>query len=451
LVSLYDFENRDGIFPGVHRSYKFCLLTLSSPARPAERAEFVFFAHQVEHLQEEQRRFSLTAEEIALLNPNTRTCPVFRSRRDAQITLGIYRRVPVLVKEGPPEENPWGIRFTTLFHMANDSHLFRTRAQLQAEGWQLRGNVFVRRRAPKGGRAGDEDRCLPLYEAKMIHHYDHRWATYEGDEVRNATEREKQDPSFTVLPRYWVAEDEVLRRLDLPALPAKAGQPGAARHARWLLGFRDIARSTDERTGIFAIIPATAVGHKLPLLFSEAPPCQKVFFIAMLSSFAFDFVSRQKVGGTSLGYYVLRQLPVVAAMACRTEQTAFAVPRVIELLYTAWDLQPFARDCGYDGPPFRWDEARRFLLRCELDAAFFHLYAIARDDVDYIMDTFPIVRRKDEAAFGEYRTKRVILEMYDQMQAAIDTGRPYQTWLDPPPADPRMAHPGSWGARHCAP
>ncbi len=113
----------------------------------------------------------------------------------------------------------------------------------------------------------------------------------------------------------------------------------------------------------------------------------------------------------------------------------------MELTHTAWDIQPFARECGFNGGPFRWDEERRFLLRCELDSAYFHLYAIAHDDVDYIMDTFPIVRRKDEAAYGEYRTKRVILEMYDEMAEAMCNGQPYRTHLDPPPADPRVAHP----------
>jgi hypothetical protein len=112
----------------------------------------------------------------------------------------------------------------------------------------------------------------------------------------------------------------------------------------------------------------------------------------------------------------------------------------VELTYTAWDLAPFARDCGYDGPPFRWDEARRFLLRCELDAAFFHLYGIARDDADYILETFPIVKRDDVKRHGDYRTKRTILEIYDAMQTAIATGEPYQTILDPPPGNPRMAH-----------
>jgi hypothetical protein len=115
--------------------------------------------------------------------------------------------------------------------------------------------------------------------------------------------------------------------------------------------------------------------------------------------------------------------------------------RVLELTYAAWDLEPFAQDCGFSSPPFVWDEARRFQIRCELDAAFFHLYGLSRDDADYIMDTFPIVMRKDEEKHGTYRTKDTILEIYDAMQTAITTGKPYQTRLDPPPADPRCCHP----------
>jgi hypothetical protein len=114
--------------------------------------------------------------------------------------------------------------------------------------------------------------------------------------------------------------------------------------------------------------------------------------------------------------------------------------RVLELMYTAHELEPFAKDCGYDGPPFRWDKERRFLLRCELDAAFFHLYGIGKDDVAYIMDTFPIVRRKDEELYGAYRTRDTILEIYDALAEAVRTGQPYQTRLNPPPADPGMAH-----------
>ena len=114
--------------------------------------------------------------------------------------------------------------------------------------------------------------------------------------------------------------------------------------------------------------------------------------------------------------------------------------RVLELLYTAWDLSSFAEENDFSGPPFHWDIERRFLIRSELDGCFFHLYGIGREDIDYIMDTFPIVRRKDEDKYSEYRTKRVILEIYDEMTRAIQTGQPYQTRISPPPGDPRAAH-----------
>ena len=88
---------------------------------------------------------------------------------------------------------------------------------------------------------------------------------------------------------------------------------------------------------------------------------------------------------------------------------------MLELTYTAHDMEPFARDLGYPGPPFSWDMERRFQLRCELDAAYFHLYGLTRDEAAYVMDTFPIVRRKDEAQYGCYRTKERILELYEEL------------------------------------
>jgi len=140
--------------------------------------------------------------------------------------------------------------------------------------------------------------------------------------------------------------------------------------------------------------------------------------------------------------------------------------RGLELTYTAWDLEAFALDCGYDGPPFRWNEERRFLLRCELDAAYFHLYLGSSEEwgldspqlremfptprhaVEYIMETFPIVKRKDIKRTtitdengqvtqpGTYITKDTILSIYDAMTESIRTGVPYQTRLDPPPGPP---------------
>lgn len=158
---------------------------------------------------------------------------------------------------------------------------------------------------------------------------------------------------------------------------------------------------------------------------------------ACLSSFALDYAARQKIGGTTLNFFIMMQLPVLPPDALDED---FIDPRVLELTFTAHDLLPFARDLGYNGSPFRWDPDRRALIRAELDAAMFRLYGIERDDTEYVMETFPIVKRNDERRFGEYRTKRLILERYDALVAADEAGTEYETPLHPPPGDPAAAH-----------
>lgn len=468
LVSLFDFENKGVFFPGVHSSYKFCLFTVGRGRRPtADSAEFVFFAHRVEDLNDPDRRFTLSAADIALLNPNTRTCPIFRSRKEAELTKAIYRRVPVLIREardGSPEVNPCGIRFSRMFDMSNDSHLFRTREQLESEGWCLSGNIF---------RKKGQD-YLPLYEAKMTNLFDHRHGSITGANIADmsgvpaeaTTVEQHEDAMHFALPRYWVRGEDVEARLS---------ETGWKK--QFLITTRDVARATDVRTAIQAVIPAVGVGHKAPLILPmNAKAGESAVFLSLLNAFVLDYVVRQKIGGASLSYFIIKQLPVkhdFAATLVPWSDSArsfrdWLVPRVLELTYSAWDIQSFAQDCGWPGPPFRWDEGRRFLLRCELDAAFFHLYLpgdrseewqsaegerpqdlgllkqsflTPRDAVDYIMETFPIVKRKDIEKHGDYRTKLVILEIYDRMQRAITTGQPYETLLDPPPADPRCCHP----------
>lgn len=211
-----------------------------------------------------------------------------------------------------------------------------------------------------------------------------------------------------------------------------------ARTPKWLFGFRDIARSTDERTALFAALPPVGIGNNLPLLFGKFSDPSTL--IGCTSSLVFDFMARQKVGGTHMNFFIVEQLPLLAPGTYTLEKQKFIRPRVLELAYTAHDLCGFAEQLCYAGEPYRWDEDRRFLIRCELDAFYFHLYGVSRDDASYILDTFPIVRRKDEQQYGEYRTKSVILEIYDAMAEAERTGVPYETRLDPPPADPRVAH-----------
>lgn len=231
-----------------------------------------------------------------------------------------------------------------------------------------------------------------------------------------------------------------------------------------MIGYRAITDSRNERSMVSAILPKIACGNSISILYCEQPARKITGLVANLDSYCFDYATRQKIVGTNLNLFIVEQLPVIPPHTYTQTLLDFIVPRVLELTYTAWDLQAFAQDVGYQGSPFVWDEERRFLMRCELDALYFHLYQISRDDVDYIMETFPIVKRKDIKATsdengegGEYITKKIILEMYDQMgqlptmavPAPKDEHSTYDvpdvsqwvTWLNPPPADESVAHP----------
>lgn len=228
-------------------------------------------------------------------------------------------------------------------------------------------------------------RMLPLYEAKMIHHYDHRWATYEPDgSIRDVTADEKCDPNFVVQPRYWVRAEVVAERI------------GDRWDHNWLLGWRRVARSTDERTFICTKLEDVGLGDSIFVMLPSAT-AQPEFLQAILSSYVFDFVLRQKIGGTNTSFFLIEQLPLPS-------------PR------QEWRLAENPVD-WLRGRVHRLAAGASDDVRADIDAAAFLLYGVGRSDIDYIMDTFPIVKRKDEAAHGEYRTKRLILEAYDRLAA----------------------------------
>lgn len=394
LASLYDFENREAIFPGVDRRYKFSLLSMS--AIPQNKADFAFFLSRIEHLRDPRRRFQLSPEDFALLNPNTRTCPVFRTLSDVELTKKIYSRVPILVNE-TTGENPWGIKFITMFHMSNDSHLFKTK--------------------PGPG-------LLPLYEGKMVQAYDHRAASVITN-VQNlkrpgqpvpTSPQQHCDRSSEPKPQYWIPEPTVVQ-----ALP-----PGLKRH--WFIGFKSVTSPTNERTFITTVLPWSGVSNSMPLILSAIEDAKVVAcLLANLNSLVFDYVARQKVGGVNLNFFIINQLPAFPPKTYKAEDVVFVSSRVLELVYTSEAMRDFAEEMGFDGEPFLWDDARRSTLVVELDAFFAHLYGMTRQELSYILDpkevygedypseTFRGLKEQEERAFGEYRTRRIVLAAYDEL------------------------------------
>jgi type I restriction-modification system DNA methylase subunit len=425
LVSLFDFENRDGLFAGVHRSYKFCLLTLAGEDH-ACAARLAFFLHQIEHIRDENRLFSLTAEELKLLSPITSLCPTFRCKRDREIVLSLYGRVKPLVKQ--QEENIDWLQsdFLIMFRSDDSAHLYRTIAELGVT--EPESNSLSRLRV-------GEVIYVPVWESKLLHQFDHRFATFAGvDEserkkgnCRELTTHEKES-AWIALPRHWSPLNAVNETL-------------ASREWKhtWTLGYRDITNATNERTAVASCLPEGGAAQPLNLYLPQSA-LHGIFWLASMNSLTLDYVARQRIGGLHLNITTCRQLPIVGPASVNSDLQQFVSNRVLELVFTSPALETFAQDCGWFGPPFRWDEDRRFQLRCELDAAFFHLYGLNRDDTAYILDTFPIVKRKDEEKHGHYRTKDRILEIYDLLAECQRTSKAYQTELAPIAASFRCIH-----------
>jgi len=402
LACLYDFENRKFIFPDVDNRFKFSILGFTGESLPATEADFVFFAHQMEDIADAKRHIALTAEDIALLNPNTRTCPIFRSRRDAEITKGIYERVPVLIDHSRREGgNPWGVRFMRMFDQTNDAELFVDAKSLKAKRYRLEGNRWV-----KGGKT-----YLPLYEAKMVQMFDHLAAGVVIDEknwVRqgqtDATSLvEHQNPEFAVMPRFWVEETAVGEALG-EALPAA------------MLCFKDVTSPTNQRTMIAAMLPSSGVVNSAPIVFAQASVRLQSCLLANLNSFIYDYVARQKVSNVHLNFFIVEQLPTLPTeqyeekcpWAKKTKLADWISERVLKLTCTAEDMLPLAEAAeftggdlkAYKGRLNKWKPEERAELMAQLDAAYFILYGLSRDDAAYVLSTFSKTDLPDRAHPG---------------------------------------------------
>lgn len=408
LAVLFDFENKGVFFPDIDTRFKFSAIAFGGQHRTFESARCAFYLHSVDELAAPDRVLSLGPDDFLSVNPNTGSAPIFRTRRDAEITTAIYRQQPVLVDRRPereklPAKKLWPVRYVRMFDMTNDSHLFRRRDELEKDGWYpVSGGTW------KKGSA----EAVPLYEGKMVQLYDHRAA----DVIVNATNlkrpaqqeststEEHQDFDFVPTPQFWVYASDIGEGLNIP----------------YVLAFKHITAPTNIRTMIAAMVPRCAAGNSLPLFFPDDNISLTNYasvaslMLANFNSLAFDYVLRQKVQGQNLNLFIIEQMPMIRPSQFETRVgrltiADFVRQEVLRLSFTAKDLQPFARDLGYDGKPFHWDEDDRRHRMARLDALFFYLYGITRDAAAYILDTFPIVREADEKASGRFLTKDLVL------------------------------------------
>ena len=525
LSALYDFENRDKLFPAVDSRMKFSILAIG----PSRKARFAAFLLNTQGLEEKERQIELEAEDFELMNPNTLTAPLFRARADRVLTRKLYRVAPVLIRERPGhpdgDENPWGITFQRLFDMSTDSRYFRSAFQLSEQGFWRDGPNW---------RHEDGRVHVPLYEAKMVHHFDHRFGSYAGLNSRPADgslpetpDSAKASPDYESDPWYWVPEDETALRVarvpsrlkqyfrkedaegclkvlaewvlgtlepgDLETASLARAAPLAEsrlrdvlgvralernivgtriatwlgkvaasvrkmqretplsdddiafiqdassdsleltralidrKQPRWLMGWRDICRSTDERTVIASVFPRVGTGDTLLLKHQQQHAPIAAALNACLCSITLDYICRQKISGTHLKYNVFKQNALLAPEQFTPDEIAFITPRVLELTYTSHSMRPWAADLGHAGAPFGFDLDRRAQLRADLDAFFARKYGLSRDELRYILDpadthgenypseTFRGLKRNEIERYGEYRTQRFVLTAFDRL------------------------------------
>lgn len=438
LTQAIDFENNETLFPGVgHGRMRFCLLTIRRGSA-TEGARLFFLARGVAELADQERWFTLGPDDAATINPNSETCPVFLSRRDAELTRATYLRFPILRREGGPSGaggSPWQARLHRLFDMTLDGDMLRPRHALAAEGWLPDGREFAR----------DGERMLPIIEGKMVTFYDHRAAHIRlnpdapsrQQQTAGTTDQEKSSPDFFPDAYLWAPGEESLKRFR-----AATGQS-------WAIAFKRVTSATNWRTLVACVVPETlAISYTLYVLgIGKEHRAEQHCLLATLNSFAYDYFVRQKTMQPSLPIGPVYETVIPPPDSFSRTPAWAAEPlsrwiadRVGELVCVSTDLVPFARATLGRDAVFEWNPGRRELLQAELDAALFHHFGMSRSEVEHVLSTFPKVREYDHKRYGEFRTAARILTIYDNMVAAARSKTAYQTPLSPPPAHESLMH-----------
>ena len=403
--SVYHFDNTEKIFPDVAGHYSFILLTMSS----AKQTDCVFYATNARHLDDERRHLHFMPEDIPLLNPNTQTVPLVRTETDLELCRKLYQRAPVLIQDlhDGSQLNPWQVQTTRMFDMSNDSNLFLTKGTPAYEQALQQGKTL-----------------LPLYEGKLFWQFDHRFKSYESNaksgklEPTDVTLEQKQQSSYLISPQYWVDAANVQARLNQKQWTKKL-----------VLAWRDIARATDERTVIVSALPAVnAFNHKAPLLLPNVSESLAACLLATLNSLVVDYIERTKQASPNVSLFYLKQLPILPPEAFKEQDVAFICDRVAKLTRTADDInEVWLTD--YPAYTFQAPE-ERLQIRCELDAYIARMYGLTREELHYILDpadamndptfpsvTFPSLKNKELKLYGEYRTQRLVLKAFDDLEA----------------------------------
>jgi hypothetical protein len=405
LASALDFRNWAGWFPAVGFHERFVLLTLRAPADgPAAPVRLGFYLDDPSETDGE-KVIEITSAQIVAVNPVTRTLPTFENGAAARLVLRLYERLPVL----GDATSGWRLRYSTGFHMSSDSDLLRSKEELEAEGYVRSGAAY---------NTGLQ-RYIPLMEGKLLHQFDPRFASFERTPASsrfgrkpatwNPDEGTKQNMSYDVEARYWIGADAAEANLQRRGL-----SDGYA------LAFRDTTNVVSNfRTAVAAVVGSWCFNYKAPNLVSQSSDIREravdvALACALMNSFAFDYIVRQKFFGANLTKSILDQI-AVPRRGDLARHLEFIVERVALLNCNHTAMAPFAQLLGVKLT--YWGSEERFRAMRELDALFFRLYGFSEADVELALRNFVILNERDRKRDGVATTADAAMRAYRSMRS----------------------------------
>lgn len=432
IKSLYGFENEEKLFEIAH-NFKFCLITAGKQCEKGVEVKGGFYLRRLDHLLDPTRIYTLNTKDFILFNPNSQTCPVFRSSRDAALTSKIYKHSQIFTNE-VTGDNPWKLKTGAMFHMSGDSALFKTYKELLNLQAIFDNGFFS---------TIEGEKYIPLYEGKMFWFYNHHYGTWPISGIRpNAIPTpdisEWMNDESYIYPWFWVPSSITSQKLE------KRDNNGNLiwkwEH-NWYIGFRDVCSSTLERTFTVSLLPREcATGHTINMIYPEQSTQMSMILLGMMSSLVFDYVAKQKIGGNHATIGIMKQMPSLVPEQIPSQIVMPIVSRVAKLCYFNHDLDGWAEELWEEltpeqqaeipqlgnKEPFVYDPEIRAVWQAELDAIFSHLYGLSTEDLRYILDpedvcggscineTFRVLKDNEMRQLGEYRTKRLVMEAWNR-------------------------------------
>jgi len=435
IQSVIEFENKKKIFPNVHPQERFALVTFFNEVN---NTEYSFNNLSIEDSKKKERKFTMSLNDVKIFSPNNVSFPKFSNKEEFILSKKCYENgIPLVDLKKIPN---WEFSIDRYINISDYSDEILTSDSLPKDELKIKSKDYA-----------------PIYEGKLISQYDHRFASYSISGKPEVHNIEDKSANVTINLFRYIPLKTALRKN--PRLHSSSS----------FIAVRNITNRTNERGVIAAIIPAFITDYTLRIIQLNTKSLYKIILLSNLNSIVFDFLARQKIGGSNLSNYILEQTPIISPKKMGDKDFKFIIPRCFELLYTAWDVKAFADEVWLDSDnqmkdiirnqhqdnhgtiignkngsnpvlpskmieigiplsPFIWDENRRAIIRAELDAWYAKLYGLNREDLRYILDpndlfgpefpgeTFRVLKDKDIRNYDEYRTRRLILEAWDKFQ-----------------------------------